>query len=98
MLDFIEFLDNRFIDSTEIEQINRVGISSGFEGFRQYSELNYLYSRFEKEINSLISETGHQPKDYIDELDSEKTIIMKKVWLAVSIYCLSRVDGINNSI
>ncbi len=94
-MDFVEFLDNRFLDSKEIEQINRNGISSGFKGFREYHELEYLYNRYENDIDKLIIETGHNANELIDRLDNERTTKMKKVWLAVSIYCLSRVDSYN---
>ena len=34
-MNFIEFLDQRFIDSEEIAQINTYGISAGFKGFKE---------------------------------------------------------------
>ena len=92
-MNFIDYLDYRFTDTDEIKRVNKYGISAGFDGFKDFPEIEYLYNKFKNEIHELIEETGYKEKQVVDEYDDEKTTIMKMVWLATSIYCLSRVDS-----
>ncbi len=96
-MDFIEFLDNRFADTDELRRVNKYGISSGFDGFKEFAELEFLYSKFKNDIDILIEETGVIKEQLMDDNDNERTSIMKLVWLATSIYCLSRVDSAQNN-
>jgi len=92
---FVEFLDERFSSSQEVKEINRFGISSGFNGFKEVWELDYLYAHFEADIHELIESTGYKDTDLRDEYDNEETLRMKMVWFAVSTYCLSRIDSLD---